>query len=225
MESLVLSAAAQAQNAAFISQIKNTQTCRDRPLQITQRVGGALTINGYRSISINKLKDIFLTNGKRFTVSFNVEPTVRLDCSEIADSIRYTSINIGNSSNIIIIRDAIAQVTNAEHQSTTTKGAIHSITFCPKSVSMDVLLSILTCGCVLDIVIWPEKLVVNVINQSDNKLGLYNLKSNNPEYFKGAKQCPAKSKTLLRPISRRSRAMKNTKDKKTKGLLQNLFFS
>ena len=180
----MLSVAAIAQNTAFIDAIKNTETVRDRPLQITRRVGGGITIEGYRSVRFSKLLPIFMQYGKKFTITLtsSLSFPVKIDCSELVEHTIPT--NVDNIAGRSKFSDVLCVVLGGEMTEQMSSGAIQSFSFSINKLEFKTALSIYQHSSVLDIVIWPNKIIVETIKQSDNKGGLSYLVQTKPEVFR-----------------------------------------
>lgn len=205
----VLSATAVAQNTAFIEAIKNTETVRDKPLQITRRIGGGITIEGYRSVRFSKLLPLFMQYGKKFTITFAPSQSlpVKIDCFELVEHIIPT--NIDNIAGRSKFSDVLCVILNGEMIEGIQSGAIQSFSFSLNKLEFKTALSIYQHLSVLDIILWPNKITVETIKQSDNKGGLSYLVQTKPEVFRRKCLQNQQRKVIpFRPSTKRTRVLK-----------------
>ena len=218
----MLSAVAVAQNSAFITAIKNTETCRDRPLQITHRVGGGITIEGYRSVRFSVLLPIFMQYGKQFTITFGRSNTssVRIDCFESVEHIIPPDIDsIGTRAKLA---ETLCVVLNGQIQNRIRSGSVSCLSFSLNKLDYKTALSVYQHPMILDLVIWPDKTSVEIIEQSDNRGGLSYLAHTQPEVFR--RKCSRKTE---RPMSsqntiKHARVMKGKKNTLKKSFFASL---
>ena len=188
MDQMNISALAVAQNASFIDAIKKTESCRDKPLQITERVGGGITIEGYRCVRFSVLAPIFSKHAKNFVVTFSeYNNSVKIECYENTnasdnDETQIPSVNSSLQESITVILGA----TPSEHM---TSGAINTITYDVNSISSKTTARIFQLQSVLDVELWPDKLKVNTIGDSNNKGGIRHLKETNTTIFRKVQAC------------------------------------
>lgn len=180
-----VSASAIAQNAAFIKAIKETENIRDKPLQVTQRMSGSITFEGHRNISFSRMKWIFSKHGKRFKINFQENNTkgVRIECYEIVEHSLPQTITLPSTTNGKEISDAFASYFDAVITESRQSGSVVRTEFSLDSVTSEALSGVYSLPIVLDILIFPDKLCVDIILPSDNKGGLSYLKMNNPGVF------------------------------------------
>lgn len=222
----VLSVAAVAQNTAFVDAIKGTETVRDRPLQISHRVGGGITIDGYRSVRFSKLLPIFMQYGKKFTISFPTAPStsVKLDCFELVEHIIPTDIDtLGGQSKL---SEVLCVILNGNITNTTASGAIHCFSFSLNKIDYKTALSLYQHASILDIVFWPDRVDVETIKQSDNKGGLSYLVQTKPELFR--RKCPPAQQPRdksSQTSTKRARVMKRTGKQKKKSFFASLLWN
>jgi hypothetical protein len=198
----VISATAVAQNQAFIAAIKDTQTCRDKSIQFSHRIGGGITISGYRSVKFSVLRSIFVEHGKKFKIVFeDTDRTdVRIDCTEVIETVKTERIGALGAGGVV---DAIEDALDCQVKSKHSGGAVTSCTFNPGMLDYDTALSIYQHPMVLDLTIWPDKVVVDTITNSDNRGGLSYLAEHHPELLRV-------KPTWKRCSSRRTLKQKNT---------------
>jgi len=182
-----LSATAIAQNTAFIAAIKDTETIRDKALQVTQRMSGSITFEGHRSIAYSKLRAIFSKYGKRFEISFqdtSHQRGVHIDCYELlSHSIPHPISLTTTIDNPKLLADSLANFLDATTNNYKQSGSIIRFSLSLDTVTSQKLEAIFSLQILLDIFIYPDHLAIDIILPSDNKGGLSDLKMNRPNVF------------------------------------------
>ena len=199
-----LSATAIAQNTAFIAAIKDTETIRDSALQVTQRMSGSITFEGHRSISYTKLRYIFSKYGKRFKVSFQdctYRRGVHIDCFELLSHSIPHPISFSSLEEPQMLSDSLANFLDATTNSYKQSGSIIRFSLSMEEVSSEKLEAIFSLQIILDIVIFPDHLAIDIILPSDNKGGLSDLKMNKPHVFMSKKWTLSHLRTLPTGLS------------------------
>lgn len=207
-----LSAAAEAQNASFVAKVKALQTQRDYPLQVTQRLGGSLSIEGFMSIRGAQIQQVFFCHGKTFTIRGSQEPLTLL-CSEMVESLKPNVLSVCFDDQPDQVSLQLGDLFCGIDTPAQSSGGILSVYLRYETITSQQVLDILSSPSVLDLTIRPHQVEVKVIKHCDKRGSLSHLKSVEPKVF--TPKCrTARSKRSIRSEERagkrRPRRKKNS---------------
>jgi len=181
----------------FIQELKSLVSSVDKDLQINQKIGGALIVDGFRSISTLHLCTLCRKYGKRFDVNFaSKEKTIRINFNAIPDYFEKKPTHVATTPPFLTPVSRHVEIETAqaakEKIAVITKGTIvceinttstSTITLTALRLTSDTVRAIQNIHQVVNVVILPSKFQVVLMQENDSRTSLSFLKEHRPELF------------------------------------------
>lgn len=177
-----LSVVAEAQNASFIRKIKDTQTPRDNELQVTHRLGGGLCIEGHSCIRVAQIQEICFCHGKSFSINSGGK-ALKIQCYELIDHLKADTPVIPSTSNPTDIAIALGAHVDGVYKDTRSSGGVILLYLSYTKFTSQIALNFTSHPMVLDVLVFPGYLEVQIIKPSDKRGSLSHLKHMKPHVF------------------------------------------
>jgi hypothetical protein len=187
---------------ALLTDLKQLSTARDKSLQINTRIGGGLTVEGFRSLSAAKLGAVCRLHGKKFNVIYG-ESTKHLklyfstipDFFERSVATPIASQPVHSNSELEPLIERILVYTKGTLEKRHTSHSTVLLVLNAPSIDSDIARALLSIHEVLDVVLLPTVVHVTLFTRSDSRTSLCFLKEHKPQLFSSANK-PAKYSAL-----------------------------